>query len=74
MIASVVNESGNVILIEKDFFKTKKDFADALRGNGYKVRFISFDGCLDQDAIKYNERLRRNRLHNQIIRKATKIN
>lgn len=37
MTALVRNESGNLKIMHDDWFKNQKDFAEELRGNGFKV-------------------------------------
>lgn len=59
-LASVRNEEGKIQIIEDTTYSSKKHFADDLRRNGYKVRFISDvtkdEKQFDIDCFKYNMR------------------
>lgn len=52
-IASVTYE-GKLEIIEREY-KTKSAFYSDLRGNGYRVRFISTEENFDSDCAKYHE-------------------
>lgn len=58
-IASVIFE-GKIKIIEEEY-STKKAFAEDLRSNGYRVRFISTEEKFNDDCTKYNEKCERNK-------------
>lgn len=41
MLMASVRYEGEIQVVKNDTFTTKRAFADALRGNGYRVRFIA---------------------------------
>lgn len=51
-MASVRDPQGEVILIESDY-RSKKQFVDDLRRNGYRVRFVALKENFDQVCNKY---------------------
>lgn len=70
-IASVKDPDTNtVVLISKDCFKTKKEFAICLRENGYRVRFITTEEKFDEDCNKYHLRVDRTNRMNKFKRQA----
>ena len=58
-IAAVTYE-GKLEVIEREYNR-KSDFYSDLRGNGYRVRFISTEEKFEEDAIKYDEACERNK-------------
>lgn len=59
------------IEIVKSEYNRKQDFYIDLRGNGYKVRFISTEENFDADCEKYHERCEMNRIRNNARYRAT---
>lgn len=58
-IASVRDSyDGQLMTIEKEY-ETKKAFESDLKGNGYKIRFITTEEKFDEDCEKYHERIKR---------------
>lgn len=41
MLMASVRYEGEIQVVKNDTFTTKRAYADALRGNGYRVRFIA---------------------------------
>lgn len=71
-IASVrCGETNEITVIERDY-STKKQFREDLRGNGFRVRYISTPVTFDEDTHKYHEKLERDRRHAQIRRDVRK--
>ena len=60
--------TGKVEIIERDSYTSKKAFATDLRGNGYKVRFITTEENFDDDCIKYHEKIERKMMINKCRR------
>lgn len=60
--------TGQIEIIERDCYPSKKKFAEELRYNGYKVRFISTKEKFDEDCEKYHERMQRQTLINKYVR------
>lgn len=54
-IASVRDSETKKLMIIEDEYKSKKAFEVDLRGNGYRIRFISTPEKFDEDCEKYNE-------------------
>lgn len=52
-IAAVTYE-GKLEIIEREY-PTKKAFAEDLRGNGFRIRFISTPETFDDDCYKYHD-------------------
>lgn len=48
------SETKELMVIEREY-PTKKAFAEDLRGNGYRIRFISTPEKFDEDCEKYHE-------------------
>lgn len=59
LIASVTMD-GKLELIEREY-KTKKEFREDLRNNGFRIRFISTPDNFDKDCEKYGEQCDRNK-------------
>lgn len=58
LIASVVDkETKKLQIIERDCYKTKKEFKIDLLANGYSVRFIATEETFDEECEKYHERI-----------------
>lgn len=71
-IASVRDPyDGKITLLRKEY-KTKKAFAEDLRGNGYRIRFITTEEEFDEDCAKYYERIQRQTTIRKYIREARK--
>lgn len=62
--------NGTITIVKMEY-NTKKEFANELRANGYRVRFISTEEKFDEDAEKYNERCED---HNKARRIAATLN
>lgn len=65
-IASVRDrETGKIQVIERDCYKTKKDFRADLASNGYSIRFIATEETFDDEC----EKLYQNQRKRQVINK-----
>lgn len=64
-IASVTLD-GEVKIIKSEYNR-KQDFYNDLRGNGYRVRFISTEENFDADCEKYHERCEKNNYINKML-------
>lgn len=67
-IASVRDrQTGKIEIIERDCYKTKKEFKEDLAGNGYTIRFITteedFDKACEERYWKLHQRSIVNKLH-----------
>lgn len=60
MTALIRNQEGNLKIIRDDWFLNQKDFANELKGNGYKVLKI-WNGYIAEDKINDWEFLNRHR-------------
>lgn len=69
-IASVTYE-GKLKIIEREY-PTKKAFAEDLRGNGYRVRFISTEEKFHEDCEKYEEQCNINKFVKKEMYKSDK--
>lgn len=57
-VASVRNKDTNKLeVITREDYSSKKSFEADLKGNGYKIRFISTEDKFDEDCDKYNHKL-----------------
>ena len=57
-VASVRNKDTNKLeVITREDYSSKKSFEADLKGNGYKIRFISTEDKFDEDCDKYNIKL-----------------
>lgn len=63
-VAAVTLE-GKIQIIEKEY-PTKKAFAEDLRGNGYRIRFISTPEKFDEDCEKYHEAVEKTKMIHKI--------
>lgn len=66
LYVAVVTLDGELQLIKSEY-KRKQDFYSDLRGNGYKVKFISTEENFDVDSNKYHERCEKNRVRSNAI-------
>ena len=60
MTALIRNQEGNLKIIRDDWFLNKNNFAEELKGNGYKVLKI-WNGYIAEDRINDWEFLNRKR-------------
>jgi len=72
-IASVRDPETNAIVIIKRDYPTKKQLAEDLRNNGYRVRVISTEDKFDEDCEKYYDRLRKNAEKQQMKRDSRRL-
>jgi hypothetical protein len=71
-IASVRNKATNKIeVIEKDY-DNKKDFEIDLRGNGYRIRFITTPEKFDEACEKYHNACEKSKMYHRIHREVEK--
>lgn len=64
-VASVTLD-GKVEIIRSEYDR-KQDFYNDLRGNGYRVRFISTEENFDADCEKYHERCEKNKRIKKLV-------
>lgn len=66
-IASVRDrETGKIQIIERDCYKTKKDFRADLAGNGYSIRFIATEETFDEECEKLYWKQRERQIINKL--------
>ena len=56
MLMASVRYEGEIQVVKNDTFTTKRAYADALRGNGYRVRFIATPEEFDEECEKWHTR------------------
>ena len=66
LVASV-SDGGKIMIIESDCYDTKKKFWEDLRGNGFSVRFISYEGKFEEDCEKFYEQRERASTINKLV-------
>lgn len=59
MLMASVRYEGEIQVVKNDTFATKKAYADALRGNGYRVRFIAKPEEFDEVCENFYKKNRR---------------
>lgn len=56
MLIASVRYEGEIQVVKNDTFTTKRAYADALRGNGYRVRFIATPEEFDEACENFYSR------------------
>ena len=65
-------DTKTIKIINGDDYKTKKAFESDLRGNGYKIRFITTEEKFDEDCEKYHNTVEKIARRNKINREMKK--